>query len=578
MKIVTISWVRNEGDILETFVRYHCQFVDRMIIVDHRSQDGSRDILQQLQREGLPIDWWLDDRLLHEQQAVLSQLVQEVMIQDAPDWILPLDADEFFCAVTGHPREVLAQQSTAAVLSLPWHGYVPTPRDDSRELNVLTRMTYRRSVERPQWYKVVLPGRRAAESAVALAYGNHAVIDRASGKVVPPVVSSELFLAHFPVRSVRQLQRKVYGGWLSHLADPERAPGATFQWQALFDRFRQGGDVSSDELMQLGIDYATYEQWERLPPDVRAVPTNWFEGVTPAVAAPPVVVDPITAPFAVVYPPADLEPLTVLIASAEALAGEYRRLRSGLNFVGESTQRLSALCSSIRFRWLQPTWRLPPPVYALLEQRWVWPQYAIDRVSTVLPLLSPARRRALYQVAWMPKMSTLAVGAIINECVRHMDPAHAYLNIGVWHGYSLLVGMVGNTAKRCIGVDNFSEFGGPRAAFLRRFERRKAVNQVFYDSDWREYLRTIHRGPVGVFFYDATHDERSHYEALVAAEPFFVRGTLILVDDTNWPGPRDATLRFLRERGGYRVIFDARTSGNCHPTFWNGLLLIEKWA
>jgi hypothetical protein len=51
MKIVTVSTIRNEADIIESFVRYHIQFVDRMIITNHRSADASGKILQALRDE-----------------------------------------------------------------------------------------------------------------------------------------------------------------------------------------------------------------------------------------------------------------------------------------------------------------------------------------------------------------------------------------------------------------------------------------------------------------------------------------------------------------------------------------------
>ena len=37
MKLVTLTVVRNELDILEVFVRYHLELVDHMVIADHRS-------------------------------------------------------------------------------------------------------------------------------------------------------------------------------------------------------------------------------------------------------------------------------------------------------------------------------------------------------------------------------------------------------------------------------------------------------------------------------------------------------------------------------------------------------------
>ena len=48
MKIVAISMVRNEADVIEAFVRHHAGLVDELIVVDHRSIDGTDELLREL--------------------------------------------------------------------------------------------------------------------------------------------------------------------------------------------------------------------------------------------------------------------------------------------------------------------------------------------------------------------------------------------------------------------------------------------------------------------------------------------------------------------------------------------------
>ena len=59
------------------------------------------------------------------------------------------------------------------------------------------------------------------------------------------------------------------------------------------------------------------------------------------------------------------------------------------------------------------------------------------------------------------------------------------MNVGVWHGFSLLAAIAGNDDKVCVGVDNFSEFGGPRDEFLRRFLDRRSPQHRFYNQTTR---------------------------------------------------------------------------------------------
>lgn len=237
---------------------------------------------------------------------------------------------------------------------------------------------------------------------------------------------------------------------------------------------------------------------------------------------------------------------------------------------------LADTLSTISFRYLQPLQSIPRWVSPFFTHSLSLPQRILDRCNTITPFLDSDRLCALRKAAQIRKMSTLAVGAVIQECVRRMPSDTCYLNIGVWRGFSLFAGMAANSDKRCIGVDSFVQFGGPRKQFLRRFSDLRSASHKFFDSDWREYMKTTHTEMIGVLFYDAAHDEKSQFDALVMSDPFIVIGGIIIVDDTNWGEPRNAVQRFLEHKTQYRVLFDKRTSGNCHPTFWNGLMVLEK--
>ncbi len=51
MTVHIVTMVRNEEDIIETFVRYHSGAVDRMIIVDNGSTDRTPEILALIRDE-----------------------------------------------------------------------------------------------------------------------------------------------------------------------------------------------------------------------------------------------------------------------------------------------------------------------------------------------------------------------------------------------------------------------------------------------------------------------------------------------------------------------------------------------
>ena len=126
-------------------------------------------------------------------------------------------------------------------------------------------------------------------------------------------------------------------------------------------------------------------------------------------------------------------------------------------------------------------------------------------------------------------------------------------------------------------VDNFSQFGGPRKDFLDRFRMTKSALHQFHEMDYEQYFAAVHQGNIGLYIYDGEHSYRNQLNGLLVAEPFFVPGTIIIVDDTNHDDPRNATFDFMSaRRGRYSLLHDLKTRCNGHPTFWNGLMVLVK--
>ena len=137
--------------------------------------------------------------------------------------------------------------------------------------------------------------------------------------------------------------------------------------------------------------------------------------------------------------------------------------------------------------------------------------------------------------------------------------------------------MAGNADKCCIGVDNFSHKDSPRSAFLRRFDRAHSPNHVFHEADFRHYLGKMHKAPLGVYLFDGPHTYEDQLDGLKLAEPYFAKGCVVLVDDTNWPQVRNANLDFIKNSAfEYRMLLDVQTPRTGHPTFWNGVMLFER--
>lgn len=234
---------------------------------------------------------------------------------------------------------------------------------------------------------------------------------------------------------------------------------------------------------------------------------------------------------------------------------------------------LSNFLNSIKFKYMTPS--IPLDQIQSYLQKYNMDRFQfeienleIDNKSKYIELLSVIQH--------VPKMSTFALGSIINKCVSLMKPNSTYVNVGVWNGYSLLAGMIGNEDKLCIGIDNFSQFGGPIDEFTSVFNIHKSNNHFFFNQDYKEYFEN-HSDPIGFYFYDGNHSSEDQYDSLCIAEKFYDSDCIIMVDDINMAHVYYSTMQFINERSNkYKILYDVRNDGNGHPTYWDGLLIFQK--
>ncbi|WP_169727978.1 class I SAM-dependent methyltransferase [Adhaeribacter aquaticus] len=232
--------------------------------------------------------------------------------------------------------------------------------------------------------------------------------------------------------------------------------------------------------------------------------------------------------------------------------------------------------NKISFRFLQPQTKQPIGL-GTLKRTLPKAGISLDVLNTVLPEQDAEMKDRLKEVCKVPRMSTFAVGAMINKAVSQLKPNEVFVNVGVWNGFTFLSGVAHNPDKICIGVDNFSQFGGPREAFLKRFNRLKSANHSFYDMDYQEYFARIHQTKIGFYIYDGGHSYQDQLKGLQVAEPYFTDNCLVLVDDTNWDDPRQATLDFMKNsKHEYKLLLDVKTFRNGHITYHNGVMIFQR--
>jgi hypothetical protein len=104
---------RNEADIIRTNVLYHLSLgLDRLLVVDNGSSDGTDRVLRELGKDPR-VRWTRDEGLFYHGQ-IATELAREAYREGA-DWVVPIDADEFWHAPGGNFWGVLEESEAGAL-------------------------------------------------------------------------------------------------------------------------------------------------------------------------------------------------------------------------------------------------------------------------------------------------------------------------------------------------------------------------------------------------------------------------------------------------------------------------------
>lgn len=166
--------------------------------------------------------------------------------------------------------------------------------------------------------------------------------------------------------------------------------------------------------------------------------------------------------------------------------------------------------------------------------------------------------------------------ALLNLAAACLDPAEAYVEIGVFHGASLIGAMVGNEDKRFVGIDTFDFRDGSLESVEKNLERyglgrpELLVGDVFQLAE----AGALDGIRVGVWYYDALHTYEAQLEGLRVAERFLAPGALVIVDDTDWEQVSRALDDYLAEQAKARRILSVGGRDKGLPHWWEGMQVL----
>ena len=252
--LVGLSRVKNEGDIIEAFVRHNLTLLDHLVVVDNASSDGTRAILAELLADGLPLTILDDATFVYRQSEIMTYLARATFASLGCERVFLLDADEFLIARDRTALDAaLADVPRETHVRFDWRTYVPTAADDENVADVLGRITHRRVAESVPESKIALSASFARDPSAVIAQGNHAV----EGRFVDlePVPLAGVHLAHFPVRGISQLLCKVLVGWNSYIAMGMETGQLAYQWRRAYESVVRDGGLTRESMLAIAAGY-----------------------------------------------------------------------------------------------------------------------------------------------------------------------------------------------------------------------------------------------------------------------------------------------------------------------------------
>ncbi len=218
----------------------------------------------------------------------------------------------------------------------------------------------------------------------------------------------------------------------------------------------------------------------------------------------------------------------------------------------------------------------------------------VERFATALPELfddfprspEPRGRRFDDVIRGIPNLAEENVLALLNLAASLLPPGESYVEVGTYHGASLIGAMRGNTGD-FVAVDAFT-FGptetkgrelpaADRAALEENLRRFGCEGATILEGDAFELLEGGALGDrrVGVYYYDGPHDREAELRGLRAVGPWLAEEALIVVDDHDWERVSTAVQEYLAGEPGARLLFEIPGEDRGHPQWWEGVAVLR---
>jgi Glycosyl transferase family 2 len=255
MKLVMTLRARDEADLVDAQISFHLEAgVDFFVAMDHRSEDGTTEILERYARAG-HLHLIREGAVEMNEGDWATRMAQFAVREFNADWVISSDADEFWWPRGESLKDVLDSiPERYGIVRALLRQFVPRPDDGSY---FAERMTVRMATTAPindptSLFRPNLKSIHRADPNVTVTAGAHTLVEP---RFVPLRGWYPIELLHFPIRGFAQFDRKY-----EHLR-ASIANGRNAYYDAV-DRARRAGRLTEfyeslvigEEALQRGLE------------------------------------------------------------------------------------------------------------------------------------------------------------------------------------------------------------------------------------------------------------------------------------------------------------------------------------
>jgi predicted O-methyltransferase YrrM len=166
--------------------------------------------------------------------------------------------------------------------------------------------------------------------------------------------------------------------------------------------------------------------------------------------------------------------------------------------------------------------------------------------------------------------------ALLNLAASCLGRDEAYVEIGVYHGASLIAAMLGNEDKKFVGIDSFGLREGSLEQVHANLARHGLTPPEIVVGDAFELVPAgaLEGVPIGVWYYDAAHSYEAQLDGLRIAEPWLAPGAFVIVDDTDWDDVARALDDYVAEQPKARRVLTIEGKSRGAPQWWEGMQVL----